>query len=92
MQAAAKKDLNAAEQGDADAQYALANNYILADGVPEDFVTAYAWLTIAADSGHERAVKKRASIKRTMNAANMERAEQLAKEIAERIEKANKGE
>jgi TPR repeat protein len=87
QQIAAKTQQSAAEQGDVEAQYKTAQKYIIGDGVPEDFVIAYAWLIIAADNGHERAPKKRDSIKATLKAAQIERGEALAKEIAERVKK-----
>ena len=50
------KDLMArAEQGDADAKYALAMKYIYADGVEEDNVKAAELLEQAAEEGHREA-------------------------------------
>ena len=40
-----------AAAGDAPAQVALASMYMAGEGVPEDFVTASAWLRVAASSG-----------------------------------------
>ncbi len=40
-----------AAAGDASAQVALASMYMAGEGVPEDFVTASAWLRVAASSG-----------------------------------------
>ena len=38
----------AADQGHADAQYTLGLRYDLGDGVPQDYVEAHKWLSLAA--------------------------------------------
>ena len=42
----------AADQGDAEAQYSLGLMYATGEGVPEDFTQAAAWWRKAADQGH----------------------------------------
>ncbi len=41
-----------AEQGDANAQWALATLYFSGDAVPRDYEEAYRWFRAAADQGH----------------------------------------
>jgi TPR repeat protein len=48
----------AAEQGDADAQYNLGNCYILGMGVAQDKAKAAEWYRKAAEQGHEGAQKR----------------------------------
>ena len=43
----------AAEQGDVGAQVNLGYTYQSAEGIPKDYVQAYAWMNIAAAQGHE---------------------------------------
>ena len=42
----------AADQGNADAQYALATMYDTGDGLPKDVVQAVKWYRLAADQGN----------------------------------------
>ena len=44
-----------AEQGNVDAQYNLGVMYYEGEGVPKDYVQAYAWTIIAVVQGHEDA-------------------------------------
>ena len=46
-----KETRERAEQGDAEAQYQLADQYWLGWGVPQDYLTAVKWYTSAADQG-----------------------------------------
>ena len=63
----------AAEQGLADAQYNLGWMYALGRGVPEDYAQGYAWLSIAASQGREKAKESKGIIKKKMT------REQIAK-------------
>src|SRR5579864_2797705 len=47
--------LQAARSGDANAQLELGTAYATGRGVPEDFVTAYTWLTLAFANGNKQA-------------------------------------
>ena len=56
----------AAEQGDASAQYNLGVMYANGEGVPEDYVKAYAWINLAAAQGQKDVVKAKDSIREKM--------------------------
>ena len=45
----------AAEAGDADAQYNLGGRYVNGEGTPQDFGEAYRWYQLAAEQGHAMA-------------------------------------
>ena len=77
----------AAEQGDADAQYDLGLAYATGRGVPEDDVAAYAWWSVAAASGDDEDRKVRDSLKGELSPAQIDRGEMMATEISERSEK-----
>lgn len=53
--AAEKWYLKAANQGDPEAQYALAKMLIIGDGIPQDIVSAIAWLNKSAEQGNPQA-------------------------------------
>ena len=53
-----------AEQGLADAQFNLGWMYANGWGVPEDYVQAYAWYSIAAAQGPEKAKTNKAFIEK----------------------------
>jgi TPR repeat protein len=61
--------------------------YRMGDGVPEDDVAAYAWLSVAAASGHDEGRKYRDIIKGILTPSQLEKGQVMAREISERIEK-----
>jgi uncharacterized protein len=69
----------AAEQGDADAQNNLGGMYAEGLGVAADQVEAYMWFELAASAGHETAIRNRAYLAEAMSAAQIARAEDLAR-------------
>ena len=54
--------------------------YIFGKGVPEDFVTAYAWLNIAAAQGDSKANEGRELVARRMTQSQIAKAQKLSKE------------
>ena len=44
---------NAAEQGDAAAQYSLGRKYYYGEGVLQDYIQAHMWWNLAANAGDE---------------------------------------
>jgi TPR repeat protein len=68
-----------AEQGDANAQYALGIYYENGLGVPQDRVKAYMWLSLAASQGRENAASVRDLAARLMSSAEIDEAQQLAR-------------
>jgi TPR repeat protein len=76
-----------ADKGDADAQYDLAVLYHVGEDVPQDYLQAYKWYTIAIarftppeQSMRERAVKNRERAAGSMTPAEIAEALRLARE------------
>ena len=76
----------AAEQGFADAQYNLGVMYANGEGVPKDFVEAYAWLNISASMGLEVTRKNRDIIDNKMTTAQKRQAQERTKELMKMLE------
>ena len=76
----------AAEQGDAAAQFNLGVMYANGEGVPEDYVKAYAWMNLAAAQGQKDAVKSKDRLRPKMTSAQVAEAQKLSVELWERIE------
>jgi len=77
----------AAEQGDGEAQVNLGVMYDEGRGVPQDFVRAHMWFTVAAttlsdDDGNE-AVTLRDGVASRMTAAQIEKAQEMARRCQE---------
>ena len=74
----------AAEQGHAEVQRNLGNMYLRSEGVPRDYVLAYAWLNLAEMSGdgEEEWTKK---IRRLMTAEQIARAQEMSTNLFNRI-------
>ena len=81
-----EETLRAADQGEARAQLNLGVMYANGEGVPEDYVRAYAWLNIAAASGGEDAIELRSMTRELMTPSQIAEAQQLSREIFERIQ------
>ena len=60
--------------------------YDKGEGVPEDYVKAYAWFNLAAAQGQEDAVKAKDSLRERMTAEQVAEAQKLAGELFNRIE------
>ena len=74
----------AAEQGYAHAQFNLGLMYALGQGVPKDYVQAYAWVNIgAAQIGDEKSGKALESIAEEMTASAITKAQSLSREYWE---------
>jgi TPR repeat protein len=87
----------AAEQGDAFAQHSLGSVYAKGFKVKglgffdrtgfafmkatQDFVEAYKWFSLSANSGYSISLKDRAIIKMRMSAAQVSKAEELVKQF-----------
>jgi uncharacterized protein len=74
----------AADQGFADAQYNLGVMYNYGMGVIQDNVYAHMWFNIAASSGIEEAVKGRDIVADKMTAADISKAQDLARECVKK--------
>lgn len=74
----------AAEQGHADAQRFLRDMYGDGLGVPQDYVTAYMWLNLAAAQGSDGAVNARSIVAEQLTGAGLETAQRLSRECLAR--------
>jgi TPR repeat protein len=75
-----------AEQGDAEAQYALGYMYRNGEGVPKDYVKAYMWFTLAIarlprldTAGRSLAESNRTLVATMMTPVQIAKAQKLAK-------------
>ena len=71
----------AAGQGHVKAQYRLGLMYLKGQGVLQNSEIAYAWWSVAASKGHEEARKYKQSAQEQMTAEQIEKAQQIAKQI-----------
>ncbi len=69
--------LEAAKQGDADAQFLAGFLYMRGQGTRLDLPRAYQWFTLAARQGDDFAAEGLESLKRRMSAAQISQAEAL---------------
>lgn len=60
-------------------------------GLPKDVVQGYAWLSVAAANGIDKYGKKETmeNVAKTMSKSQIDKAQKLAKEIWEKMNKAN---
>jgi hypothetical protein len=77
----------AAEQGCANAQWNLGDMYYLGQGVPQDYKQAYIWSSLAAVHGNKDAIKARNIIESELTPASLEKAQQEAAALMQKIEK-----
>ncbi len=69
-----------AEQGDADSQFSLGLIYEMSQGVPQDFVMAHMWYSLAAAKGGKEAASSRDFVAKRMSPVQIEKAQKLARE------------
>ena len=74
---------DAAEQGHTLAQHDLAFMYAAGTGVAQDYVQAYMWLNVALAIGNSLMVQHLDSVSRKLSLAQIEEAQQLAREWIE---------
>jgi type II secretory pathway predicted ATPase ExeA len=65
--------LQAARSGDPNAQFELGTAYATGRGVPEDFITAYTWLTLAFANGNKQAERLISELTRRVDSAEIAR-------------------
>jgi hypothetical protein len=75
-----------AEAGDASAQFSLGVMYLKGEGVLRDFASAYAWCNLAAFNGNAGAAKSRDLIAKLMPPEQIDKAQDLYKELLKKIE------
>ncbi len=69
----------AANQGDAYSQFILGTMYGLGQGVTKDYIEAHKWFNLSAAQGHEEGRKNRDLISTEMTPAQIEKAQELAR-------------
>ncbi len=75
----------AAEQGQADAQYRLGLMYEDHLGVPQDYQQAYAWLSIAVANGMSEAVKRRDTMAKLLTPSALNEAQALSRQYVKQF-------
>ena len=75
----------AAEQNFAASQSVLASYYSTGDGVPVDYVEAYAWHNLADEGGDRFAGKFRNDLEKKMSPQQVAAAEKRTKELRSQI-------
>jgi len=74
----------AAAQGHANAQNDLGLMYATGQGVPRDYVRAHMWFSLAAAKGFSEAQQNRDTAARKMKPAQIEQAQQMARDCEKR--------
>lgn len=69
---------SAAQQGDMKAQFNLGLMYATGEGVPENFVKAYSWVSIARAQGLTRADATKSYLREAMSPEQMAEAQSLS--------------
>ena len=80
-----KNKIEAAKQGSAIAQFNLGLMYAKGEGVPQDYVEAYAWVLLAKAKGNEHASEKISILEKRLTAEQMEKGQARAKELRRSI-------
>ncbi len=75
-----------AEQGDATAQFNLADMYKYGKGVTQDYVQAYMWWSVAGANGFEEANIHRDIVAEWMTPADISKAQAMAREWVEKLQ------
>ena len=73
-----------AAQGHANAQNDLGLMYATGQGVPQDYVRAYMWFSLAAAKGFSEAQQNRDTAAGKMKPAQIEQAQQMARDCEKR--------
>ena len=76
----------AAEQGVPEAQFNLGYKYATGEGIPKDYIQAYAWFNIAAAQGEETAKENLENITNEMSTPGITKAQELSREYWEAYE------
>ena len=79
----------AAEQGIADAQYNLGVMYAKGEGVPENYIKAYMWVSLAAAFGYKDEKKAKEVLKKRMSSEQIAEAQRLSSEWFEKYSQKN---
>lgn len=71
-------------RGDPEAQFNLGMMYAVGEGVPVDFVSAYAWLVVAAEAGYGDAVEARDFVAARMDKDMLAAGQALSREYRQK--------
>ncbi|MEO5363071.1 MAG: sel1 repeat family protein [Magnetococcus sp. DMHC-8] len=78
LQEANQKLRQAAEHGNAEAQFELGMRYAEGKGMPKDLVQAHMWMNLAASQGKESAIRMHDELARRMTPAQNAQADELS--------------
>ena len=70
---------DAAEQGDAKAQFVLGMMYATGRGAPFDYIQAHVWLSLGASQQHSKAIKERKFVAARMTLTQIAQAREMAR-------------
>lgn len=73
-----------AREGDLESQHLLATFYIQGRGVPQNFVRAYSWFSVAAASGHGPSLASRDAVAQLMSSSQLEQGQAVSMEFYEK--------
>ena len=79
-----EKTKSKAEKGDRVAQHNLGLMYLDGEEVLQDYVTAYAWLNIAAANGNVEAAVQKPPLVRALGSVDTIKAQELSKEMVKK--------
>lgn len=74
----------AAEKGDVHSQWMIGDMLLNGQGVPQNMVTAYSWLTLASEQLHPQASIKQAQLKNKLSAEQLSAANALTTDFKQR--------
>ena len=77
----------AARAGDTEAQHRLAILYAAGKGVPQDYVLSHLWSNLAVSGGYRHAARTRDRVTNVMTSAQINEAQELARDWAKRLAK-----
>jgi len=72
-----------AHEGDLESQHLLATFYIQGRGVPQNFVRAYSWFSVAAASGYGPSLASRDAVAQLMSSSQLEQGQAVSMEFYE---------
>jgi len=79
--AGAQEVRQAAEAGDVEMQFELGELYEFGFGLKQNYIPALAWYILAAERGHEKAMKRRDALKNRMTPPQIEEAQNQAQSL-----------
>ena len=72
-----------AEQGNVNAQVAIGGQYLIGNGVLQDYTRAHMWLNFAAANGYKLGQESRDKVAKRMTSDQIAEAQRMAREMVE---------